>query len=308
MASTKRFGSESLEPKERPDMMALGVGGAGRNIINTLVEDQTLSNIKMFEVGSSDRLPKLPFIEVSRNHMRDAYETAAPLSMRPLSHSEEKIIRRLEQTEILYLISGLGGETGSWTAPICAQLAEDMNLFTISLIAMPFETENENRRQFAHEAKTEMEKHSDILGCFSNSKLLKLNPHLPMTKAFEVMNTIIRLPIQDFNTVLTKEDVPYLKKFCSGNDVFHIGAGYGKGRERGRYAAREALRSPWLEDMHEYSTILTVVTSGTGYAEMEAQDALETLRDVSPDSDIMWGLRKDPDIGDRAKVTMLAGK
>ncbi len=308
MAETKRFGAESVEPKNRPRVMALGIGGAGRNIIMDLGKDNSLSNMKMYEVGGSDRLPSLPFIEISKRDMSDAYQLEEAYKFRPLNDSEEKIFRRIKNTDILYLIAGMGGETGSWTTPVCARLASLKNVFTVSLVAMPFNTENIDRRKFAEEAKSKVVESSDILGCFSNSKLLRLNPHLPMTKAFDVMNTIISLPIQDFNSVVTTEDIPYLKQFCTRVDEFHIGAGYGKGRKRGKYALREALRSPWLENIREYNTILTVVTSGTGYAEMEAQDALEAIREVAPESDIMWGLRKEPDIGERAKVILLAGK
>ncbi|MFO8109901.1 MAG: hypothetical protein R6U17_05195 [Thermoplasmata archaeon] len=308
MAETKRFGAESTEPKNRPRVMALGIGGAGRNIIEALDEEPLVYNMKIYEVGCEERPSSLPFINVSKKDLEEAYTSKVSHDLRPLSGSEKKLFEKIQKADMLYLMAGMGGEIGSWTTPTCAHLAERTNAFTISLIAMPFETENSRRIKFAEEAKSKVCEHSDILGCFRNSRLLRLNPHLPMTKAFDVMNTIIRLPMEDFNAVVTVEDIRYLKKFCSGIDEFHIGAGYGKGRNRGKYATKEALRSPWLDDFQDYSVVLTVVTSGTGLAEMEAQDALEAIREVTPDADIMWGLRKNPDIGDRTKVTLLAGK
>ncbi len=308
MAETKRFGVESVDVKNRPKVMALGIGGAGRNIITTLGEDKSLSNMKTYEVGCSNRLPSLPFIEISKEDMKNAYHSDSVYKLKTPSESEEKILRRIKNTDILFLIAGMGGEMGSWATTTCSRLASRTNIFSISLVAMPFDTENIERRKFALEAKSKVKHNSNILGCFSNSKLLKLNPHLPMTKAFDVMNSIIRLPIQDFNSVVTIEDIPHLKKFCDRVSEFHIGAGYGKGRERGKYASKDALRSPWLEKLEDYETVLTVVTSGTGCAEIEAQDALETIRGSAPKADIMWGLKKDRDIGDRTKVTLLAGK
>lgn len=308
MAETKRFGSESAEPKNRPRVMTLGIGGAGRNIVETLGEDPSLYNMKIYEVGCDEREEAYPLIPITKKDVSEGYLSKASYDLKPFNESEERLFDTMRDAEMLYLIAGMGGETGSWTTPICAKLAKLTSAFTISLVAMPFDTENRNRINFAEEAKYRVRENSDILGCFSNSRLLRLNPNLPMTKAFEVMNSIIRLPMEDFNAVVTVEDIRYLKRFCSNAKEFHIGAGYGKGRDRGKNAAREALRSPWLDDLYDYSTILTVVTSGMGYAEMEAQDALEAIRDVAPNADIMWGLRKVPEIGDRAKVTLLAGK
>ncbi|MFP3871314.1 MAG: hypothetical protein ACOC55_00725 [Candidatus Natronoplasma sp.] len=306
MTSTKRFGAEVADAEERPSTIALGIGGAGRNIISDM-DSKSLSNIRMYEVGTAERKPDISFIKISKDDMRDAYESALPLTKRGLTESEKRINRRIRTTDLFYLVSGLGGETGSWTTLACSELSEKFGAFTLGFFAKPFESENIARRRFADEAQEKIQEHVDVAAVFPNSKLLDINPHLPMKKAFEVMNTIMRLPMEDLNGVMTKQDISTLKEFCEDVDEFRIGAGYGKGRERGKRASKEALQSPWLEDFEDYETILTVVTSGEGAGEIEAQDAMEEIRKEWPGANIMWGLRKDPSIEDRTRVTLLAG-
>ncbi len=307
MSETRRFGSDISDSAERPDTLAFGIGGAGRNILSSIRDDKKFANMKAYEVGVSDRLPELPFIHVDMQEMSDTFNTDISLIHRPMNQTEEKMIRRLKGMDIMYILSGMGGETGSWTSYTCAQLGEKLGMLTMALVALPFKTENPTRHELAEEAKDKISKHADVVAVFHNSRLMRLNPYISMNKAFSVMNSIIRLPMDDFNTVITREDTPHLKRFCSGVDEFRIGAGYGKGRERGKRASMDALRSPWLDDMEDYETILAVVTSGVGSAEMEAQDAIDVLLDHAPNAHLMWGLRKDTSIGERTRVTLLAG-
>ncbi len=307
MSETRRFGSDISDSNKRPETLAFGIGGAGRNILSSVRDDKKFANMKAYEVGVSDRLPELPFIHVDIQEMKDTFNNKISLTHRPMNQTEEKMIRRLKSMDIIYILSGMGGETGSYTSYTCSQLGEKLGLLTIALVALPFKTESEQRHELAMEAKDKISDHADVVAVFHNSRLMKLNPYISMNKAFSVMNSIIRLPMDDFNTVITREDIPHLKRFCNGVNEFRIGAGYGKGRERGKRASNDALRSPWLDDMEDYETILAVVTSGVGRAEIEAQDALDVLLEHAPKAHIMWGLRKDPSIGERTRVTLLAG-
>ncbi|GEM_PF-2016927 len=306
MTSVKRFGAEVADTEERPSTIALGIGGAGRNIISD-IDSKSLTNIRMYEVGTTEREPDISFIKISKEDMHEVYQSKYSVGNRHLTPSEKNIKRRMRSADIFYLVSGLGGDTGSWSSLACAELSKKFSAFTMGFFAKPFESENIRRRRFADEAQKKIQEHVDVAAFFSNSRLLDMDRNLPMMDAFQVMNTIMRLPMEDLNAVMTKEDIPHLKNFCKGLNEFRVGAGYGKGRDRGKRASKEALRSPWLKDFEEYYTVLAVVTSGKGTGEVEAQSAMEEIRKEWPDSKIMWGLRKDPSIDDRTRVTVLAG-
>jgi len=304
MGKTLRFGAE--KNRDRPETKVFGIGGAGRNILSSLMDDNSVTNMSFLEVGFKRRFDQCEFINIDKKEIRESYDTIKNIGNLRSNHSEEKLKRFSKSGDLFYVLSGLGGGTGSWTTPVCSRITSDQG-FTMVFVAMPFRNEGGSRARFAKEAKDEISKNCDVLAVFENSRLLKMSPHLPMTKAFNVMNSIIMLPIIDFNSVMTRGDISPLRDFCYGVDEFRIGAAYGKGRRRGKRASKEAYRSPWLDDPKDYETILTVVTSGKGTAELEAEDALDVIRKKSPDANIMWGLKKDPSIGDRTRVTLLAG-
>ncbi len=303
MGKTLRFGAETN--RDRPKTKVFGIGGAGRNILSSLMDDQSVTNMSFCEVGEKKRFNNCSFININKKEIRDSYDSMMNIGNSYSNLSEEKINRSTEKGDLFYILSGLGGETGSWTTPIFSKKASKQG-FTMVFVAMPFRNEGGSRYRLAKESKEKISKNCDVLAVFENSRLLKMSPHLPMTKAFDVMNSIIMLPITDFNAVMTRGDISSLQEFCKGVDEFRIGAGYGKGRKRGKRASKEAYRSPWLDEPEKYETILTVVTSGQGSAELEAEDALEVIRRRSPNANIMWGLRKDPNLGERTRVTLLA--
>lgn len=305
MPVIKKFGEEHID-EGPPSTLVLGIGGAGRNIVEEIGEIS--SNVEICEVGTSSRPPKLPFLSISKKDIKQAYNSEINLRERPLTRSEEKLKNKIKDFEILYLIAGLGGRTGSWTVPVCAQLGKKYCSFTMGLLAMPFESESANRKKLSKESQAEANKYLDVSAVFPNSKLLDINSNLPISKAFSVMNRIIRLPIVDFNAVITKSDISDMKEFCRKIDELKIGAAYGKGRKKGLRAAKEALRSPWLEGFFDFDKVLTVITAKNEKEVMDVEDALEEIQRSCPDADMIWGLRKNSKMEERIRVTILAGK
>ncbi len=306
MPNRKKFG-ENHADEDRPSTLVLGIGGAGRNIVEEIGEEPS-SNVKICEVGTSSRPTKLSFISILKEDMKKAYNSEIDLKERPLTGSEERLKNKIKDFKIIYLIAGLGGKTGSWTVPICARLGKKHCSFTMGLLAKPFESESANRRELSEKSQAEAHKYLDTSAIFPNSKLLEINPNLPISKAFSVMNKIIKLPIVDLNAVITKSDISHMKEFCKEVDEFKIGAGYGKGRKKGVKAAKEALRSPWLEKSTDFHKILCVITTSNEREIMDVEDALDEVQRSLPDADIMWGLKRDPKIEERIRVTLLAGK
>ncbi len=307
MPSKMRFGKDHEVDDDRPSILIMGIGGAGRNIVEG-IGDIASKNVKIYEVGTSSRPPKLPHISISKEDIKSAYHSEIRMDERPLSRSEKKLEDKIKSFDIVYLIGGLGGRTGSWTIPVCGEICEKNSSFAFGFLAKPFDTESESRKKLSEEAQKEALKFLDSAAIFSNSKLLEINPHLPIKKAFDVMNRIIRIPLVDLNSVVTGSDIPDLKKFCDDVKEFRIGAGYGSGRKKGLKAAKEALRSSWLEDTKEYKKLMVIVSSSDGEKDMIVEDALEEIEKECSRADIIWGLREDADLGERTRVTLLGGK
>ncbi|MFP4142633.1 MAG: hypothetical protein ACLFSM_02560 [Thermoplasmata archaeon] len=307
MPNKIRFGENHITHTDRPSILVLGIGGAGRNIAEE-IEDISSENVKIYEVDSSSRPPKLPYISVSKEDMNKSYHSNVKTDKRPLTESERRLENKIKEFDILYLIAGLGGRTGSWTAPLCAELGDKHCSFSFGFFAKPFKTESYSRKRLSDEAQDKLVRHLDGTAVFPNSRLLDINPHLPIKKAFGVMNRIIRIPLIDLNSVITASDIPHLKELCGSTEEFRIGAGYGKGRKKGKRASREALKSPWFEDEHIYKKIITIITTSDGKSKMDIEDGLEEIEDMWNEADMIWGIRKDPDLDKRIRVTILLGK
>ncbi len=306
MQFKKRFG-ENISNQKPPSTLVLGIGGAGRNIVEE-IGDMPSSNVEIYEVGTSSRPPKLSFLSISKEDLKKAYDSEVEIKERPLTPSEEKLKNKMKGFEMVYLIAGLGGKTGSWTIPVCAQLGKIHSSFTMGLLTKPFESESENRRKLSENSQTKADRYLDGCAVFPNNKLLETHPNLPISKAFSVMNKIIRFPIVDFNAVITKSDISIMRDFCKDVDEFKIGAGYGKGRKKGVRAAKEALKSPWFEKLEGFDKVLTVITASSREEKIDIEDALEEIQRTWPKADILWGVKKDPKIKERIRVTILAGR
>ncbi|MBS3782417.1 MAG: hypothetical protein KGY66_04350 [Candidatus Thermoplasmatota archaeon] len=306
MPIRNKFGDAHIDER-RPSTLVLGIGGAGRNIVEDIGELPS-SSVKIYEVGTSSRPPKLSFLSISREDMKDAYDSELEVKERPLTESEAKLKRLIKNFKIVYLIAGLGGKTGSWTVPTCAEISKSHCSLTMGLLAKPFESESKMRRELSEESQAESLKYLDMSAVFPNSRLLEINPNLPIKKAFEVMNRIIQLPILDLNSVITKRDIPQIKNFCKKIDEFKIGAAYGSGRKKGERAAKEALKSPWLGASTDFKKVFTIITTGKNEATIDAKDALDVIQRSWPEADIMWGLKEESGIKERMRVTILAGK
>ena len=305
MTDMKNFGNKD-DPRKRPKSAAFGIGGAGRNIISSFDSDK-YTNIDIYEVGEKNRLKKYPTINLLKKDVEEILTSDISRKYRENTHSERILENKIQDYDVLYLLCGLGGEMGSCVSKTCSVIGKELSVFTVALFATPFKTESPSRIEFSKKTKCELDDLADISVAFSNHKLLKMNPQLSLKKAFEVMNNIISIPMEDLNGVMTREDIPKLRNFCEGVEGFSIGAGYGRGREKGIRALNEALRSPWLED-NGFERIIAIITRGEDSTKYDVQDVLESLDNKYPDSKIMYGVRENKSIKKRIRVTILASK
>ncbi len=307
MPKVRRLGVSDKDKVKRPSSVALGIGGAGRNII-TDVQLQNILNVKTFEVGKPSRPFKSPSISINKMDMKNAFKSSINVKNRPLTRSENKIKHKIKDVDILYILSGLGGDIGSYSVPVCAELGKASSMFVVGLLAKPFDSESDTRRKLADRSQVEASKYMDLPIVLSNEKLLEINPQLPIAEAFAVMNNIIAFPMIDFNGIITKNDLSKLQNICEDINEFRIGAGYGNGREYGLRAIKEALRSPWVEELDDVSKILLMITKKREGRTGSVDDVIDEIKTTYPETDIIWGLKTDKKLKKEIRVTILAGK
>ncbi len=304
MRKMQKLGAAKEKEKNRPKAAAFGIGGAGRNIISSF-ENKKFSNIDIYEVGEENRLDNFPSIKVFRNDIEKILTTKISDDYRDKTRSEKILEKKIKKYDILYILCGLGGSMGSGVSTICSKLCKKSSVFSVALYATPFQIESPSRRELSRKIDKKIKKITDVSVSFSNENLLKMNPHLSLKKAFSVMNKIISIPVEDLNNLITEEDLDRLKGFCNNVEGFGIGAGYGKGREKGIRASREAFNSPWLKNK-DFDKVIALITRGENSSKYDIKDVLESIGSKVPESKIMYGVRKGLSIKERMRVTILA--
>ena len=218
---------------------------------------------------------------------------------------KNRLVEAVGRPDVLFQFSGLGGETGSFIAPLITELAH-YSTMTFTSVCLPFSVEGSNRRAMAKEGLARLKAASHMVAVYANDPLIKLAPNLPLGKAFGVMDQIMLSLPTDLCQCLTAEAIPLLKENL-GRRELRAGIGYGMGLEKERLAVEDALTSPWFPSAEfQPDTALMLVSLGK-----EDRTGLDDcIREVSGRLKVrklLVASRADQSLGRRVKVSLLLG-
>lgn len=282
----------------------LGTGGAGCNTINRLMETG-VAGAEMFAVNTD--APHLLQIKAPRKILIGRRKTkglgagADPEIGEEAAREEEETIRKIVAgADVVFVTCGLGGGTGTGSAPFIAKLARDAGALTISVVTLPFSAEGKMRMDNALWGLERILRASDTTIVVPNDKLLELVPRLPLTKAFVVVDEILMRAIKGITEIVTKPglvnlDFSDLKTIMKNGGMAMIGMGESDEDDRAAEAVYEALNSPLLDvDITNASGALISVTGGPDMTVKDAERAAEIIsRRINPSAKIIWGCNVD---------------
>lgn len=297
---------DAIHP-ERPNAKVVGCGGAG---CNTLRDIPSIPGLDLVGINDEPH-PSLLGIEnavyLKRESLKAIALSSEKVSKHLLTEQEKEIANHIRGSDIVYIVSGMGGEVGTWAPTVVAKVARKLGTLSIAMTTLPFKVESERRRIVAREGIDLLSQVADCLIVFSNDKLLSIAPNLPLTQAFYVMGQVMTSPILSFSKVVTKGDEKVMMEAFKECSQMRLGAGDGRGSKRTYQSVREAFKSPWFEDMRVRDSTVAVVfiSSSEVYPEDIDEVILETKRLV-PKADIYYGGYKE-DMGDRLRTVVLLG-
>ncbi len=305
MPTVKSLG-DTAEP-ERPAVKVLGCGGAGCNTLEDIPPIPGLETIAVNDVEDSPILRMKNTIHLKRKSLKDVVLTARNIPKELLMAEEKEIANHVRGADIVYILSGMGGEMGTWAPSLIGKVTKKLGILSIALVTLPFSVESERRREVAQEGTAVLSKTVDCLVQFSNDKLLKISPNIPFTKAFYVMGQLMTSPILNFSSVVTKGDEKILRQAFKECGSARFGAGDGRGRERTYRSADEAFKSPWFEDVVVGDARVAIVFSSSteGYPE-DMDEVISETKSRVPEADIYYGGCKE-EMGDRMRTVVLLG-
>lgn len=300
----------------RCNIKIVGCGGAGSNTINRIVEEGIVgADIYAMNTDAQHLLTvHSPHkILIGRRATRGLGAGSIPqIGEEAAREVEDEIRTALMGSDIVFVTCGLGGGTGTGSAPVVARVARELNALTIAIVTQPFSAEGVVRMQNAEYGLDKLQEHTDTVIVIPNDKLLEIVPRLPLNAAFKVADEILMRSIKGITEIITKVglvnlDFADLKTIMKGGGVAMIGIGESDDDDRAMKAVNAALDSPLLEvDITDATGALVNVSGGENMTVSEAElVASEIHKRINNQARLIWGAQIDPELVDTIRVMLV---
>ncbi|MEK6852718.1 MAG: cell division protein FtsZ [Nanoarchaeota archaeon] len=210
--------------------------------------------------------------------------------------NEQDIRKKMAGSNLVFVTCGLGGGTGTGSAPVIAEVAKKSGALTIAIVTLPFTIEGQRRYQNAMQGIERLEKNVDTLIVIPNDKLLELAPDLPLQTAFKVADEILTNAVKGITELITKPglvnlDFADVKAIMGKGGVAMIGVGESDGKDRSRDAVEKALNNPLLDVEIEGATGgLVNIVGGKDMSLEEAKTVIDIVNEKMGDNaNLIWG-------------------
>jgi cell division protein FtsZ len=307
----------SGEPHQ-PVIKVVGVGGAGVNAVNRMV-DARIPGVEFMAVNTDLQSLQLCVADVTVHigdeQTRGLGAGADPeVGHRSAFEEQDKIKRLLKGSDMVFVAAGAGGGTGSGAAPVVARLAREVGALTVGIVTKPFTFEGNRRGAQANKGIEELAAEVDTLIVVPNDRLLEvLDQQTSMVEAFQVADDVLRQGVQGISDLVTLPavinlDFADVRTIMSDAGRALLGIGMAYGDERAILAAEKAISSPLLEtSMEGARSILLSITGGSDLSLVEVSEAAKVVGEAAhPDANIIFGANVDDELSDQIWVTVVA--
>jgi cell division protein FtsZ len=307
----------SGEPHQ-PVIKVVGVGGAGVNAVNRMV-DARIPGVEFMAVNTDLQSLQLCVADVTVHigdeQTRGLGAGADPeVGHRSAFEEQDKIKRLLKGSDMVFVAAGAGGGTGSGAAPVVARLAREVGALTVGIVTKPFSFEGSRRSDQASKGIEELAAEVDTLIVVPNDRLLEvLDQQTSMVEAFQVADDVLRQGVQGISDLVTLPavinlDFADVRTIMSDAGRALLGIGMAYGDERAILAAEKAISSPLLEtSMEGARSILLSITGGSDLSLVEVSEAAKVVGEAAhPDANIIFGANVDEELSDQVWVTVVA--
>lgn len=307
-----------LEYNQVAKIKVFGIGGAGCNAVNRMVEEGVqgvefyVANTDMQDLNKS---PVENKIILGRETTRGLGAGANPeMGRKAALENEEEIREAMQGADMVFITAGMGGGTGTGAAPVIAKAAKESGILTVGVVTKPFTFEGKRRRDHAELGIEYLKKYVDSLVVVPNDKLLQISEkNTTMQEAFSMADDVLRQGVQGITDLIAESGVINLdfadvKTVMSDRGIAHMGVGVGKGENRVIDAVKEAIGSPLLEtSIDGAKAILLNIMGGYDLGMLEANEAADLIEKAAArDANIIFGASIKEDLEDEIRITVIA--
>ncbi len=307
--------AQSLKPR----IVVIGVGGAGGNAIDNMIQAQ-LDGVDFVAANTDaqalERSKAEHKIQLGREITQGLGAGAQPaIGQAAARESEDEINQYLENVNMLFITSGMGGGTGTGAAPVIAGLAREKGILTVGVVTKPFNFEGRQRMKLADQGIEELQKYVDTLIVIPNQNLFRVaNENTTFVDAFATADEVLHSGVRGVTDLMVVPghinlDFADIRTVMGEMGKAMMGTGEAEGEHRALVAAEAAISNPLLDDvtMRGARGVLINVTGGNDITLFEVDEAAERIRaEVDPDANIYFGSTFEESMNGKVRVTVVA--
>ena len=299
-------------------IIVIGVGGGGNNAVNRMIEagikgvEFIVVNTDLQALNDSNAPIK---IQLGGELTRGLGAGANPKVGRQAAIEDtDKIIDVLQDADMVFVTTGLGGGTGTGAAPVIAALAIELGALTVAVVTKPFTVEGRKRMKQADEGLAELRGCVDTIITIPNSKLKEVEEKISIMDAFRRADDILLQAVQGISDLITVSgtinlDFADVKSVMQGMGVALMGIGHGSGEGAAVKAMKEAIDSKLLEEnsIRGARGALINITGSKNMPLDEIEESISLIHEeADEDANIIFGTVFDEEMEDRVKITVIA--
>jgi len=308
------------ETKElRPRITVLGVGGAGGNAVNNMIEaglegvDFVVANTDAQALAQSKAQRR---IQLGVSTTEGLGAGAQPeVGRAGAEESMAEIMEQLSGAHMVFIAAGMGGGTGTGAAPVIARAVREAGILTVGVVTKPFALEGDRRMRVAERGITELQQFVHTLIVIPNQNLFRVaNDRTTMAQAFAMADEVLHAGVRGVTDLIVMPglinlDFADIKSVISEMGKAMMGTGEAEGEDRASRAADMAISNPLLDDvtMKGAKGVLINITGGPDLMLFEVEQAANRIRaEVDPDANIIFGNTILDDMEGRIRVSVVA--
>ncbi len=303
----------------KPRIVVFGVGGAGGNAVNNMIESE-LQGVE-FIVANTDSQALIQSkadkkVQLGVSTTQGLGAGAQPsVGANAAEESQDELERELQGAHMAFIAAGMGGGTGTGAAPVIARIAKEKGVLTVGVVTKPFDFEGKRRMQIANEGIEELRKHVDTLIIIPNQNLFRIaNANTTFAEAFTMADEVLYEGVRGVTDLMVMPglinlDFADVRTVMSGMEAAMMGTGEADGDHRALKAAQAAIANPLLDDvsMKGARGVLINITGGYDMTLYEVDEAANEIRkEVDPDAQIILGSTFDHNLNGKIRVSVVA--
>ena len=303
----------------KPRILVLGVGGAGGNAINGMI-DNGLKGVEFIAVNTDAQDLKLSKanakVQIGLN-LTKGLGAGAKLDIGQAAADESlnEIINILQGANMVFITAGMGGGTGTGSAHVIARAAKELNILTVGVVTLPFLYEGPSRMRRAQSGLEELRKHVDTIIVVPNQNLFKIaSEQTTFEESFELSNDVLLHGVQSITDLMVRPglinlDFADVETVMSSMGKAMMGTGEAEGEGRATKAAEMAINNPLIDDytLKGAKGLLVNITGGKDLKLFEVDEAVNKVRaEVDTEAELIIGAITDPELDGKMRVSIVA--